>query len=460
MNGREITIRSDALVKGHLTYLFNENKEFKVRKTGADIKQALDGKRMLLQDKYAKLEKEKVDVAEAARSMGMEAVDGASDNHPWGWVKEGEANETQEMKRKYSDLAWQCREAHDELESVGLIMEMLSDKKSYNLSMGEAKAIYGPLEKGAESEQLTKAMSGGTRPGHKYYKREGTPGKYKYYYSEKDYKAGRSHSGPAAGAGGREESKKEKIQEAIELGVKFRKYEKEHGITEHGIKLYKKITQIYEALSGAEQQHVKDEIFKKTKKPDDKTGQGAGVHARWGKESGLVQGGREAARKLMAGTDRSYDIWMGLAHKEVKAGVDHKEAARKVAKQYGAEQGKWYGRLLAGVAQALKEDKAKGKEIKKALTANQDKVHRVMREFAAGKLKSSSGAKVTSREQAVAIALAEAGLSRKGKKVKKGGRRGTGLKRTRVRGIDNKWHTVWVREDKKHKREEQGVFGG
>lgn len=38
----------------------------------------------------------------------------------------------------------------------------------------------------------------------------------------------------------------------------------------------------------------------------------------------------------------------------------------------------------------------------------QSKIHKVMAEFEAGTLKSSSGDKVTSREQAVAIALSEA----------------------------------------------------
>jgi hypothetical protein len=44
-----------------------------------------------------------------------------------------------------------------------------------------------------------------------------------------------------------------------------------------------------------------------------------------------------------------------------------------------------------------------------------DKVSKVMREYKAGKLKSSSGDKVTSQKQAVAIAMSEAGMS-KGKK--------------------------------------------
>ena len=46
----------------------------------------------------------------------------------------------------------------------------------------------------------------------------------------------------------------------------------------------------------------------------------------------------------------------------------------------------------------------------------QAKVALVMREFKSGKLKSSSGEKVTSPQQALAIALSEAGLSRKPKK--------------------------------------------
>ena len=50
------------------------------------------------------------------------------------------------------------------------------------------------------------------------------------------------------------------------------------------------------------------------------------------------------------------------------------------------------------------------------------KVHKVMSEFKERTLKSSSGKKVTSHEQAVAIAMSEAGLSKKkgkkkGKKV-------------------------------------------
>lgn len=40
------------------------------------------------------------------------------------------------------------------------------------------------------------------------------------------------------------------------------------------------------------------------------------------------------------------------------------------------------------------------------------KVSKVMREYKAGKLKSSSGDKVKSRDQAIAIAMSEAGMSK------------------------------------------------
>ena len=52
-------------------------------------------------------------------------------------------------------------------------------------------------------------------------------------------------------------------------------------------------------------------------------------------------------------------------------------------------------------------------------TKAEKKVSKVMREYAAGTLKSSSGKKVTSRKQAIAIALSEAGKSRP-KTTKKG----------------------------------------
>lgn len=45
----------------------------------------------------------------------------------------------------------------------------------------------------------------------------------------------------------------------------------------------------------------------------------------------------------------------------------------------------------------------------------QKKVRKVMKEYQSGKLKSGSGKKVTSRKQAVAIAMSESGQAKKGK---------------------------------------------
>jgi hypothetical protein len=46
-------------------------------------------------------------------------------------------------------------------------------------------------------------------------------------------------------------------------------------------------------------------------------------------------------------------------------------------------------------------------------TRGQKKVEKVMGEFKRGTLRSSSGARVTKRDQATAIAMSEAGISRK-----------------------------------------------
>jgi hypothetical protein len=53
-----------------------------------------------------------------------------------------------------------------------------------------------------------------------------------------------------------------------------------------------------------------------------------------------------------------------------------------------------------------------------AAAAKQKKVGKVMHEFKHGDLKSSSGKKVKSRKQAVAIAMSESGQSRKKKSSK------------------------------------------
>jgi len=51
----------------------------------------------------------------------------------------------------------------------------------------------------------------------------------------------------------------------------------------------------------------------------------------------------------------------------------------------------------------------------KKKTKAQAKIGKVMGEYSKGKLKSSSGQKVTSRKQAVAIAMAEGGMAKKKK---------------------------------------------
>jgi len=47
---------------------------------------------------------------------------------------------------------------------------------------------------------------------------------------------------------------------------------------------------------------------------------------------------------------------------------------------------------------------------------SKNKVEKVMREYKKGTLRSSSGAKVKKRTQAVAIAMSEAGMSKKSKR--------------------------------------------
>lgn len=76
----------------------------------------------------------------------------------------------------------------------------------------------------------------------------------------------------------------------------------------------------------------------------------------------------------------------------------------------------------AAVTESEKEKllEAMPKQKKGGMTKGQKKIRTVMREFKAKKLKSSSGQKVTNPKQAIAIALSEAGQSKKMKKAASG----------------------------------------
>ena len=79
---------------------------------------------------------------------------------------------------------------------------------------------------------------------------------------------------------------------------------------------------------------------------------------------------------------------------------------------------------------------AMDKKKKGGMTKGQKKVGKVMSEFKAGKLKSSSGKKVTNPKQAIAIGLSEAGMSKN--KMNKGGMvrgQGAAIRGTKFKGI-------------------------
>lgn len=74
-------------------------------------------------------------------------------------------------------------------------------------------------------------------------------------------------------------------------------------------------------------------------------------------------------------------------------------------------------RVKKSIARAMKHPDKLGAGAKKRKSLKgQDKVHTVMKEYKRGTLHSGSGGKVKSRKQAIAIAMSEAGLSKKKKK--------------------------------------------
>lgn len=69
--------------------------------------------------------------------------------------------------------------------------------------------------------------------------------------------------------------------------------------------------------------------------------------------------------------------------------------------------------MYQSTGRILGKRRKSGKRTPKKHVRGQKKVGVVMGEFKRGKLKSGSGQKVTDRKQAVAIAMSEAGLSKK-----------------------------------------------
>lgn len=70
-------------------------------------------------------------------------------------------------------------------------------------------------------------------------------------------------------------------------------------------------------------------------------------------------------------------------------------------------------KLSSAVKNAMKHsDKLGAGAAKRKSLKPKDKVETVMHEYGAGKLHSGSGAKVSSRKQAIAIAMSEAGKAR------------------------------------------------
>lgn len=88
---------------------------------------------------------------------------------------------------------------------------------------------------------------------------------------------------------------------------------------------------------------------------------------------------------------------------------------------YGVGSHPWHWTGFTGYPYPVGYDKicAETTSKKEAAMKKPAKVRKVMREYKKGTLKSSSGSKVKSRKQAVAIAMSEAGMSR----TRKRGRR-------------------------------------
>lgn len=113
-------------------------------------------------------------------------------------------------------------------------------------------------------------------------------------------------------------------------------------------------------------------------------------------------------------TENNPNADVHILHHETNTVIDNN--ARANIKKQGKEAAKIKGYRekygLKEEAEVIKKSIKPIFIIKAVRPSGQDKVARVMREFKEGKLKSSSGKLVTSRKQAIAIAMSEAGLAK------------------------------------------------
>jgi len=103
-----------------------------------------------------------------------------------------------------------------------------------------------------------------------------------------------------------------------------------------------------------------------------------------------------------------------LEHKDITHG--NKVMTKKIAEAHLKEVPDYYTRLKKMETAAMKPEGKKMKKMSKA----KSKVKKVMHEWKEGELHSGSkkGPKVGNRKQAIAIAMSEAGISKKKKKRK------------------------------------------
>jgi hypothetical protein len=88
--------------------------------------------------------------------------------------------------------------------------------------------------------------------------------------------------------------------------------------------------------------------------------------------------------------------------------------------------------------------------------AQKKKIEKVMHEFKMGTLKSSSGDKVTDKKQAIAIALSEAGLSKKAD----GGGVDKLISKSEIKELVDKYGNVEILSEGKHFNFHKSIFGG